>query len=56
MKMIAGYQAVAERAARAERAGNFNQAAILWHEAHLLAKSPANREWCEIRSRRCSVS
>lgn len=54
LKIIADYQTVAERAARAERTENFNQASVLWHEAWLLARSPANREWCEVRSQLCS--
>ncbi|MGL4214388.1 MAG: ANR family transcriptional regulator [Morganella morganii] len=54
MKIIADYQTVAERAARAERTENFNQASALWREAWLLATSSANREWCEIRSQLCS--
>ncbi|MEM8167781.1 ANR family transcriptional regulator [Morganella morganii] len=54
LKIIADYQTIAERAARAERTENFNQASVLWHEAWLLARSPANREWCEVRSQLCS--
>lgn len=54
LKIIADYQTVAERAAKAERTGNFNQASVLWHEAWLLATSSANRGWCEARSQLCS--
>lgn len=54
LKIIADYQTVAERAARAERTENFNQASVLWHEARLLARSPINREWCEVRFQLCS--
>ncbi|MGL4213281.1 MAG: ANR family transcriptional regulator [Morganella morganii] len=45
---------MAERAANAERVGNFSQASVLWHEAWLLARPPVNREWCEVRSQICS--
>ncbi|HHN8460751.1 TPA: ANR family transcriptional regulator [Morganella morganii] len=45
---------MAERAAKAERTENFSQASVLWHEAWLLARSPANREWCEVRFQLCS--
>ncbi|WP_354626849.1 ANR family transcriptional regulator [Morganella morganii] len=45
---------MAERAAKAERTENFSQASVLWHEARLLARSSANREWCEVRSLLCS--
>ncbi|HCR3333784.1 TPA: ANR family transcriptional regulator [Morganella morganii] len=54
MKIIADYQTMAERAAKAERNENYCQASVLWHEACLLATSSANREWCEIRSQLCS--
>ncbi|HDU8656059.1 TPA: ANR family transcriptional regulator [Morganella morganii subsp. morganii] len=54
MKIVADYQTMAERAAKAERTENFSQASVLWHDAWLLARSPANREWCEIRSQLCS--
>ncbi|MGJ7244627.1 ANR family transcriptional regulator [Morganella morganii] len=54
LKIITDYQTAAERAAKAERTGNFNQASVLWHEAWLLATSSANRRWCEARSQLCS--
>ncbi|WP_432648767.1 ANR family transcriptional regulator [Morganella morganii] len=54
LKIIADYQTMAERAAKAERTENFSQASVLWHEARLLARSSANREWCEVRSLLCS--
>ena len=46
LKIIADYQTMAERAAKAERHENYCQASVLWHEAWLLATSPANRRWC----------
>lgn len=54
LKIIADYQTMAERAAKEERTENFSQASVLWHEAWLLARSSANREWCEARSLLCS--
>lgn len=50
LKVITDYQTMAERAAKAERSGNFNQASVLWHETWLLARSPANGKWCEVNS------
>lgn len=47
------YLAKAEIAARAERFGNYAQAANLWNDAHKFALSHKQREWCKNRCDFC---
>jgi len=50
---IIRYYAVAEAAARSERAGQYFHAAKLWRSATFLALNNANRIWAENRCDFC---
>ena len=47
------YQHYAEKAAEAERKGNYAEAQDHWEVAKLSAKKTANRDWAEQRAEFC---
>lgn len=47
------YQHYAEKAAEAERKGNYKEAQDHWEVAKLSAKTTANRDWAEQRAAFC---
>lgn len=47
------YQHYAEKAAEAERKGNYEEAKDNWEVAKLSAKKTANRDWAEQRAEFC---
>lgn len=47
------YQHYAEKAAEAERKGNYEEAQDYWEIAKLSAKTTANRDWAEQRVAFC---
>lgn len=50
------YLSIATRAAEAERAGDYDHAAVLWNDARKASSSEANIEWCYIRAKHCEYA
>lgn len=55
MKAVnAKFNAIAIQAAELERAGDRDEAAIVWRKAAAYSNQEQNREWCELRAEFCS--
>lgn len=46
---------VAEQAAKLERKGDLDEAALRWNDAYQVAGSEANEHWCRIRTELCQA-
>ncbi|MBL5901449.1 ANR family transcriptional regulator [Lelliottia amnigena] len=53
MKVQSEFIHLAERAAGAEQAENFREAAFFWQEASMLARFSVNSEWATARKNFC---
>lgn len=53
MKVQSEFIHLAERAAGAEQAENFREAAFFWQEASMLARFSVNSEWATARKAYC---
>ena len=53
MKVQSEFIHLAERAAGAEQAENFREAAFFWQEASILARFSVNSEWATARKTYC---